>query len=134
MELIFEVLFEFVAQVIFEVVVELGGHAVARVLDTRIGRAIASATLMAGFGFVGGYAWGRHVADIGHKGMPRTLWVSLGLAALAAVLAVRTRRDADWEERVASVPTVLKPTAERFAQLSFLNVTIALGVLVGFNT
>jgi hypothetical protein len=133
MELIFELLLEVITQIVFEVVVELGGHAVARVLDTKIGRAIASATVTAGIGFVGGYGWGRHVADIGFKGVPRTVWVSAGLAAVAALLALQTRRNPDWDERLSSLPTLLRPTAERLAQLCFLNVAIALGVLVGFN-
>lgn len=133
MELIFELIAEFIGQLVFEAVVELGGRGLARVLDTRIGRAVVPAAVMAAIGFAGGYAWGRHVADIGQAGVPRTIWVSLALAILAALLALRTRRNPDWETRVEPLPVALRPTAERFALLAFLNITIALGVAAGFN-
>jgi hypothetical protein len=133
MELIFEVLAELIVQIVFEVIIELGGRAVGRVLETKIGRVVASATVMATIGFGGGYAWGRHVADIGRQGVPRAIWVSLALAILAAVLALRARANVDSEPRFESLPSRLQPTAERFALLSFLNVTLAIGVAVGFN-
>jgi hypothetical protein len=133
MELIFEIIAELVVQLVFEVVITTCGRAIGSVLETKIGRVIASATVMGAIGYGGGYAWGRHVADIGHQGVPSSIWVSLGLAILAGSLAVRARSDSDFEARFAFLPTGLRPTAERLALLSFLNVTLAIGVAAGFS-
>ena len=128
----FEIIVEFIVQVVGELLVELFGRAFGRILETRIGRWIMSAAVMAAIGYGGGYAWGRHVADIG-EGVPRTIWVSLALAVLASVLALKARSDPDAETRFASLPATLRPTAQRLALLSFRNVTLAIGVTAGYN-
>jgi hypothetical protein len=128
MDLVFELIAQVIGQIIFELLANLGGRLVAEALESRV-----SASIAAAIGFGGGYAWGRHVADIGRTGVPRTIWVSLALAVVAAALALRTRDDPDWDERVASLPTIFRPTSERFATFSFLNLVIAIAVAIGFN-
>ena len=133
MSVIIEIIAEFVFQILVEFLLDAGGSAVERLLESKVGSAVASATFMAAFGFAGGYAWGRHLVDIGWEGVPRTIWVSLGLAAVAGALARRARDDWRWARRVSQWPALLRPSAGRLATLSLLNVAIALGVAVAFR-
>lgn len=82
---------EFVIQVLAQIIVELVGDVllgnafrrVVNVLRSAIGRAVVGGLI--GFGF--GLAWGDHLS--GQSTWPKLLWVSLALAGVALVFAVR---------------------------------------------
>jgi hypothetical protein len=133
-DVLLEFLVEFVVQLLFEVVLDSGLRGLERLLRTKAGRAIATILVMLGVGYGAGFAWGVHVANTGQRYTPRSVWVSVGLAVLAAALAVYARRDPDWDTRFSRVPTMLQWPVSRLASLVVLNAALAIGVAVGFNT
>jgi hypothetical protein len=143
MEIIFELLFELVFQFLAEVLGNLGIEAIDRVLSNRVARGITGAILAIGVGFGVGWWWGnRHVA-IGNTDVPNSLFISIGLAILFAVLCgVAAIREFSTSDR----PEVVHPpfwSADRWlpwrwppgrlAGFALLNASIAIGITVGFT-
>ncbi len=94
MELIFELLFQLVFELFGEVLFEAGFRSAARVARSKIGRfTVASAA-----GFLAGFWWGYRLSEAGRVNEPRTLWISLALAAVAG-LPLRRVRDSQRRGR-----------------------------------
>lgn len=129
MELIFEVLFQFVFEVVGEVLFQAGYHGTARVFRSRVGRIILASA--AGLG--AGLLWGIRLSEAGRVQVPRALWVSLALCAVFALVAL-------WRWRLGRRPgddaLVAPPwrwAAYRLAGFALLNAAIAVGIGLGFN-
>ncbi len=137
-------MFDFIAEIIAQIVIEIigdfllafGANTIGRALASKTGHMIATAMVTAAVGLGGGYVWGLHVADIGRRGVPRTIWVSLALAALATAFALMARShdvvNEHADPRFRTLPKRLRPTVGRLVLLVLLNVTIAAGVATGF--
>ena len=134
LEFILELLIEIIVQVVVEFVLDAGATALGRVLETRTGRIAADILVISATGLVSGYFWGVHVADTGQRYQPRSIWVSLALAAIAGSVALYARRDPGWERRFAAVPQLLRFSVTRLAGVALLNIVLAAGIAVGFNT
>jgi hypothetical protein len=133
MDFIFEILIQFVIEVLGEFLVEVGFRGAAAVLRSWVGRYVI--TVIAGFG--GGLWWGAHLTARGRTQEPRTLWVSLGLAAICAVWALLRRTQKQLPDQRTGFLSIFAPPwrwpAYRFAGFAALNAAIAGGVLVGFR-
>ena len=143
MEVLFELLFEFIAEVVlqfvFEVILEAGARGVAQVLKNRVVRTLLGALLMLGGAFAGGLWWGDRLTDLGRTEPPRSIWVSIGLAGafLIAALAAwrRDRLRAGGEARAPS-PRSLRPwqwPAARLGLFAAVNAAVASGIATGFD-
>ena len=130
-EFVVQLLVQLVVEVIGQLLVETAFHGVASALRSRVGRYVLGA--LAGFGF--GLAWGDHLS--GHPTWPKLLWVSLGLAATAFVLAVGRGSEAGREMPTSPWAVVTTPpwhwSADRFFGFVVLNLALALGIAVGFS-
>ena len=133
MSLIIELLVEIIAELIIELVIYEGAGVLARALSTRTGRGVAVCILSLGAGGWAGYAWGAHVAASGQEATPRSLWVSLVLAAVALTSAMLVPRRRTWQERLNRLPTMLEPTPLRLVVFAVLSTAVAVGILIGFN-
>jgi hypothetical protein len=143
MEFLFELLFEFIAEVVvqflFELVLETGARGVAQLLKNRVVRGLLGAVLLLGGAFAGGLWWGARLTELGRTDPPRSLWVSIGLggAFLAAAMAqwLRDRRRPDRETRPSSSRS-LRPwhwRAGRLTLFAAINVAVATGIATGFD-
>lgn len=95
------------------------------------GRLLGDSIVTGFVGAVAGLAWGAHVAAIGHP-FPTSVWVSLGLGLLATGGALWARRNPRWDDRVASWPRRVRPTAYRLGLFALLNAVLAGAIAVGF--
>jgi len=84
-ELLLQLIFEVVGEFLVEFLFERGASGLAKALQRRQGRWAIG--LLAGFGF--GCAWGAHLTGDPHY--PRLLWVSLAFGVVAAIGALRRR-------------------------------------------
>ena len=133
LEFILEFLIEIVVQVVVEFVLDAGATALGRILETRTGRIAADILVISAVGLVAGYTWGLHVANTNQRYQPRSIWVSLALAAVAGSIALYARRDPGWDRRLAAVPQLLRFSVTRLASVALLNLVLAVGIAVGFN-
>jgi hypothetical protein len=124
-------LFEFVFQVLFEIVgeflVEVGFHAAATVLRSRIGRLAVSAA----FGLLAGVWWGDHLSSVGHR--PRLLWVSIAFAAAAALGGFYRQRRPVLEMGARSLVVPWLWPAYRLWGFVVLNAALATGIATGWT-
>ena len=128
--ILLELVLELFGQFLVEALAELGFRAAGNVLRSRLGRLVTSAVV----GFLGGWGWAAYLASKGHEGIPRTLWVSLALAAGAAVAATALRSSAEDPET--AYPGGFLPwrwSPHQWDALALLNVFVALGVVVGVS-
>jgi hypothetical protein len=148
MEIIFELLFEIVGQLVFEVLVEAGFHGTAKVLSNKKVRIVLGTVAAVGGGYLFGHWWGARASGPGDTDVPTSLWVSLALAAVFVTLAlVRLLRggasdgtDLDshlvglpWHERLARSVTPWQWPAVRLLGFALLNASIATGIAVGYT-
>jgi hypothetical protein len=147
LEFLFELVFQFLFELVAEILFEAGHKGAARVLRNRWVR--YGLAVVVGFGF--GVWWGDRLS--GHH-RPALFWVSLAVAAVAGIGALRRRTDsaAPGEERAVaelrrlaerptpeaahSWRTVVDPRrwpAHRLVGLAILNGAVAAGIAVGFE-
>lgn len=122
-----DLLLELVVQVVVELLLEGFFEGVGRVVERRVGRLVLSG--LCGLGF--GLAWGAYLD--GRAAYPRLLWVSLALAAVAALLAVvhpGTAVESGW--RAVLVPP-WRWSRERLVNLVVLNLALAGGIVLTFT-
>ncbi|MCU1690112.1 MAG: hypothetical protein JWN61_1899 [Pseudonocardiales bacterium] len=131
MELVLELIVWLFVQVVVEIIGEFLWEGATRTMRSRAGRLVVGVFV----GFVGGLIWGIRYTDL--PTYPKTLWVSLALAAAGIALAAGTRSSPSappaprhiWRDL--AVPPWAWP-ADRLMGLALLNVAIAAGVLVGY--
>jgi hypothetical protein len=147
MEVIFELLFEVVGQLLIELVFNLGFRGVGRLLSNRIVRFVLGVTLGGALAYGGGWWWGDRLSEPGRTDAPSALYVSIGLAvafgALAVARAIKGRRDdsfhvgvGDLLEEPGESLRLLSPVhwpAGRLLAFSLINVAVALGISAGFT-
>jgi hypothetical protein len=126
--------FELLTQVVLELVVdglqELGFRRVASALRSQIGRLVVAVVV----GLAAGVAWGFALSGDGRTTYPKLLGVSLLLAATALILAGVTRaRSVEVREGRLAVFQPWRWTARRLLAFATLNVSLAVGVAVGFS-
>ena len=134
MEIILELVLEFLGQVILEFLLDGIGRGAARVLRNRVVKAVLGVTVAAAVGYGGGYWWGARLTELGRTEPPKSLWVSIALAgmfvALAVVRAVRRRRP------VADDAVTLMPwrwSVLRLVGFAVMNAAAAAGIAAGFT-
>ena len=145
MEIIFELLFEVVGQLLVELVFNLGFRGVGRMLSNRVVRFVLGVTVGGALAYGGGWWWGDRLSEVGRTEAPSSLYVSIGLAVafgtLALVRAVNGRRHDSFdvsfgdvlEDPGESLP-LLSPVhwpAGRLLTFSLINVAVALGISAG---
>lgn len=128
-ELLFEIVFQFLAELLFDTAFRLLAHRVVR------------AVLAAAAGFGAGYWWGARLIELGRTEPPRSLWVSIALAALFATVALvkvlrrhRPRRRPDARmDRFEEALTPWRWSAARLLGFALVNVAVAAGIAAGFD-
>ncbi len=129
MELIVELVFQFLFEVVGEILLEAGYHGTARALRSRLVRF----ALLSAAGLGAGLWWGIRLSEAGRVQVPRALWVSLVLAGVFALAALwrwrRGRRPAD--DAVLSPPW--RWPAYRLVGFAVLNAAVAAGIGLGFD-
>jgi hypothetical protein len=127
-------LIQFIVQVLIEIVAEwllqTSFRGAVRVARSRTGRLSVGGLVGLAFGF----GWGVHLGD--NQTWPRLLWISLVLAAGAAVLAVGRAGTADQPDpggrRMGLLGEVALPPwrwgGERLAGFAVINLGIAAGI------
>ncbi len=146
LEFVFELVFQILFEVAGEFLLEAGYKRTARVLRSPAVRyGLAGA---AGFGF--GVWWGERLSG-GHR--PYLFWVSLAVAVVAGVAALRRRAEmpsspagavAELRSLADTPPsrpeagwrTIIDPRrwpTQRFVGLAVLNGAVAAGIAVGFD-
>ena len=128
-ELLFEIVFQFLGELLFETAF--------RLLANRVVRAVLAAA--AGFG--GGYWWGARLTELGRTDPPRSLWVSVGLVALFATVALvkvlrRDRPRLRPDSRMDRFEEAFAPwrwSAARLLGFALMNVAVAAGIAAGFD-
>ena len=134
MEIILELLLEFVGQVVLEFLLDVIGRGAAHVLRNRVVKAVLGLAAGAAVGFGAGYWWGTRLTELGRTDPPKSLWVSIALAgvfvALAVVRAVRRRRPVG-DDTVTRVPW--RWSVLRLAGFALLNAAAAAGIAAGFE-
>ena len=129
MDFIFEVLFQFVFEVLGEFLFEAGFHGAALVLRSCVGRFVVAS--VAGLG--AGLWWGARLSERGRVQEPRTLWISLALAGVAAAGAVWRWKRARPVGEASVVSPPWRWPAYRLVGFASLNAAVAAGVAVGFH-
>ncbi len=137
MEILLELLFEVVFQFVGEVFLERVFRGAAQVLRNRVVRAVLGMT--AGFG--GGYWWGWRLTELGRADPPSSLWVSVGLAlVLGTVALVKVlRRDPpryppdSRPGRIAETSAPWRWSPARLAGYALVNGAVAAGIAAGFT-
>jgi hypothetical protein len=146
-EILFELLFEVVGQLLVELVFDLGFRRVGRLLSNRYVRAGLGVGLGTALAYGGGRWWGNRLLEAGRTELPTTFYVSIGLAVafgvLALVRAIKGPRDdsirvglGDVLDEPAESVRLLSPvhwSAWRLVTFAAINVALALGVNAGFN-
>jgi hypothetical protein len=138
-EIIFELLFEFIGQLIIEVLFEAGLRGIARLLSNRTARIALAIALALTAGYGGGYWWGYRLSELGRTDPPKSLWLSIGLAAAFFALALaRSLRGSSVRQVTPSEagPRGLWPwhwSSSRLFGFALLNAAVAVGIAVGFT-
>ena len=145
LEFLVELVVQFVFEVVAELLFEAGFTAAGRVLRFRVVR--YGLAVVAGFGF--GVWWGDRLSG-SHR--PYLFWVSLTVAVMAGIGALRRRTDAPGEDSAIAELRRLSDTGpgevgprwrmsvdprrwptHRLVGLAVLNGAVAAGIAVGFN-
>ena len=128
-ELILEVLFQFVLEGAGEALFEAGYKGTARLLRSRITRFVIGSAI----GLGAGVWWGARLSEAGRVQAPRALWISLVLALAFGLAALwrwqRGRRPGD--DAVMSPPW--RWPAYRLVGFALLNVAVAAGMALAFE-
>lgn len=147
LEFLFELVFQFLFEVLAEFLLEAGWKRAARALRSPLVRYGLAAVV--GFGF--GVWWGDRLSG-GHR--PYLFWVSLAVAAVSVIAAVRRRADTAPPGEVSAVAelrrlsdsppnrperswlTIVDPRrwpTHRLIGLAVLNGAVAAGIAVGYR-
>ena len=149
MGILLELVLEILGQFILEILMEGTFRGVARLLSNRIVRGTLGAGLAVAAGYAGGYWWGSRLTELGRTDPPKSLWVSIGLAALFLGIAlVQGLRRASRIETVTGGPgSDTEPYRQRIADrlapwrwsvsrllgFALLNAAAAAGIAAGFS-
>jgi hypothetical protein len=147
MEVVFELLFEVVGQLLIELVFNLGFRGVGKLLSNRFVRVVLGIGVGGAVAYVGGWWWGDRLSEVGRTEAPSSLYVSIGLAvafgALALLRAAKGPRDdsfhvsvGDLLEEPGDSLQLLSPvhwSAWRLLAFSLINVAVAFGISAGFT-
>lgn len=140
MEIVLELLFEFLGQIIFEFLLEGSFRWLARLLSNRVVRAVLAVGLAVAVGYGGGYLWGSRLTELGRTDPPKSLWVSVGLAAIfvtvALVNALRREEEAQPASQRERMEEALVPwrwSVLRLLGYALLNGAVAVGIAAGFT-
>ncbi len=129
-ELLVQLIVQIVVEFLFDVVLRGAFVGLKRKLTTASGRRVFTAVVAAGFGV----AWGAHLAA--HPHLPRLVWVSLVLAAVAIALTARRHRpgepvrDGFWRR---SLTWPWRWPTARLVDFALLNAALAAGTTVGYS-
>ena len=148
MEVIFEILFEGVFQLVLEILSEFGFRGVGKLLSNRVVRWVVGTVSAAALAYGAGWWWGDRATDAGDTEIPTSFFVSIGFAvvfaALALLRALRGRRSdtfrvtwTDLFDEPAESIRLMSPvhwSALRLFGFSLVNVAIAVGVNAGYTT
>ena len=148
MEVILEILFEGVFQLILEILSELGFRGVGKLLSNRVVRWVLGTVSAAALAYGAGWWWGNRATEAGDTEIPTSFFVSIGLAVVFTVLAVARavrgrRRDtfrvtwSDLFDEPAESFRLMSPvhwSALRLVGFALVNVAVALGVHAGYTT
>ena len=141
-EIILELFFEFVGQIVLESLLDSAFRPIARVLANRVVRMVLGVSLAMSVGYAAGNWWGSRLSELGRTEPPRSLWVSIALAvAFAALAPLRALRSttviADTGPAAAprSRPPILpwQWSPARLLGFALLNASVASGIVVGFT-
>ncbi len=147
MEVIFELLFEVVGQLVIELLFNFGFRGVGRMLSNRVVRFVLGVGLGGALAYGGGYWWGDRLSEAGRTDAPSSLYVSIGLAvafgALALLRAIKGPRDDSFAVTIGDVLEepgeslqLLSPvhwSAGRLLAFCLINVAVAFGTSAGFT-
>lgn len=139
MEIVLELLVEFLSQIIFEFLLEGSFRWIARLLSSSVVRTVFAVGLAVAVGYSGGYWWGSRLTELGRTDPPTSLWVSLGLTVLFITLAVaralpREKGEAQTPSQRERLEDALVPwrwSVLRLLGYALLNASVAAGVAVG---
>jgi len=142
MEFLLELFFEIFGQMILEFLLDGLFRKVPPLFAKRAVRAVLAACLGLVFFFGGGYWWGSRLTEIGRTEPPRSLWVSIGLAALFLTLAFvqAVRRESEPEagtsarQRLVEAVRPWRWSVARLASFALFNTAAAAGIAVGFSS
>ena len=146
MEVIVELLFEGLFQVLIEGIFDLGFRGVGKVLSNKVVRWVLGTVSAAALAYGGGWWWGNRAAEAGEPDIPTSFFVSITLAVAFGVLALmrflKGRRDdtfrvsfADLFEEPAESVRLLSPvhwSAWRLLGFCLVNSAVAIGVNAGY--
>ena len=125
-----EFLLEILVELLFDGAFDAIGRGIARVVRVQAIRIALLVLVVAGIGLGGGYAWGRHAAQVLDGGTPRSLWISLATGVVALGAALGTYRSPD--ERFGHTPGREPRTwPQRLASLGAFNLVSAAGIAFG---
>jgi hypothetical protein len=130
-DFLLEIVFQFLFEIVAQAVLELGFRGAFRALRSGVGRSVVAAG--AGFGF--GLWWGGRLSDAAFVHRPRLLWVSVGLAVLALARAAIIHQNANHDAESRRPRDLLDPTrwpVHRLVTFAVLNLAIAAGIEIGF--
>jgi len=132
-EWLIQLVIELVGQLLAELALEAAFSGLANALTSRVGRYAVGVAL--GFGF--GVFWGAHLSGNAH--WPRLLWVSIGLGATAATMALLRARTQGWTRSAdtngwrALFVFPWRWPADRLTGFAFINIGLALGIVTTFR-
>ena len=147
MEVIFELLFEVVGQVLVEALFDLGFRGVGKLLGNRIVRWVLGTLAGAALAYGGGWWWGDRLSEAGRTDAPSSLYVSIGLAVTFGVLAILRaahgrRQDSfrvtagDLLDEPGESLRLLSPvhwSPWRLLGFCLVNIAVAMGISAGFT-
>lgn len=132
LEILIGGLLEFVGEAIIELPWDRDEDKVDRSRDARRRRFILAIKLVVGL--VAGAAWGYYVNRTTGGSWPRSFWSFAVLAAIFGVLATAGFSTERFAEKLRSgaLRKMLTFTPRRFTEMTFLSLTAALGIVIGF--
>lgn len=138
MEVLVELVFEIIGQLVVELLIYAGLRGLARLLSNPVAQAVLGFAIALGGGYGGGYWWGSRLTRLGRTDPPKSLWVSAGLAVVFIALAlVKGLRDQPADEVAPTtgldllLPWRWSPT--RLLGFATLNTAVGIGIAVGFT-
>lgn len=148
MEVILELLFEGVFQLVLEILSEFGFRGIGKVLSNRVVRWVVGTVTGAALAYGAGWWWGNRATEAGDAEIPTSFAVSIGLAVVFGVLALLRalrgrRRDTfrvswtDLFDEPAESIRLMSPvhwSALRLLGFCLVNVAIAVGINAGYTT
>ena len=128
-DLLIEVVFSGLIELLGELLFEVGFRGVARVLRYWLTRTI----LLGVLGVAGGWAWGARLSGEGRVELPRTFWTSLIIAGASVLLLLWRLAQPRWRDSNEIVAPPWRWPAQRVAGYAVLSLLVAAGVLAGFS-